>query len=419
MDFQSFAREIGFSDAFTYAFMPRFQLLWDHSSEDFPPFMERAFYTKYYPLCQGPFEPAKIFPLMDEVSAIVRSNPAAARYASMLHYAFYEAVPQITMDFPSPTSIFGRNAGIFQLMVAMSALPLVERKYAQMKLPEKYFLGLAGWIGGTMHIYAAAHDGYPGHTLRQSYWLRHSVDCELFRIGRLEFLPRPWNDEFPAVYRERNTGRLAVLCRDGWAFDAEGRRIDPKAEKPAFTARLHFGKGQITGTQVTPYGKPVCDHEITLDLKEWIPLCAPWDPCVTVHIPAGGGMTLEALRDSFAEAKQFYRKYFDMEIKVFTCGSWILDPDLEKELPDSNFAVLQRNVYLSPSSPPAPNGLFGTFFVYGTDCDPRSRPRTTSLHHALCRILDRGGKLCSGRMFLPADEVEYFGTECYRKNYRF
>ena len=418
MDFQSFSREIGFSEAFIHEFMPHFRQLWDHSSEAFPAFMEREFYTQYYPLCRGPAEPAEVFPLMDEVVAEVRSNPAAARYASMLHYALFLADPQISLDWPSPTGIFDRNTGIFQLMVALSALPLVEKKYAEMKLPEEQFLGIARWIGGTMLLYGAAHDGYPGHSLKQTCSLRHSIDGELFRIGRLEYWARSWNDQFPAVYRDRNRGRLAVLCRDGWAFDEEGFRVDPKKERPAFTARLRFRSGRIAGIPVTPYGKPVRGREMTLDLKEWEPLCAPWDPCVTVHVPAGGGMTLEAVRDSLAEAKRFYRKYFDTDIRVFTCASWILNPDLEKELPDTHFAELQRNVYLTPCPPPPENGLFGTFFVYGEDnCDPRSRPRTTRLHHALCRILDRGGKLRTGRMFLPADDVELFGTQYYRKNY--
>lgn len=418
MDFQRFARETGFSDAFMHEFMPHFRPLWEHSSEDFPPFMEREFYTRYFPLCEGPAGPEEIFPLMDEVASVVRSVPAAARYASMLHYAWFEAEPPVALNWPEPEGIFGKNAGIFHLMVALSALPLIEKRHAQLKLPEKYMHGIARWIGGTMRIYAAAHDGYPGHMPRQSYWLRHSIDGELFRIGRLEFLPRPWGNDFPAVYRERNHGRLAVLCRDGWAFDRDGSRVDAGTGTAVFTARLKIRDGKAVGTPVAPDGKPVCGREMTLDLKEWEALCAPWDLCLTVHIPAGGGMTTEAIRDSLLEAKQFYRKYFGVDVKVFTCASWILNPDLGKELPDSNFAELQRNVYLTPCSPPPASGLFGMFFVYGDDdCDPRSRPRTSRLHQALCRILDRGGKLRCGRMFLPADEAELFGTQYYRTHY--
>ena len=415
MDLQQFAREIGFTDAFMHQFMPHHQQLWEHSSEAFPDFMAKDFYTRYYPMCQSRFPEAEIYPLMDEVSARVRSDPAAARYASMLHYAFFVADPKIVLEWPSPTGIFGRNAGIFQLMIALSALPLAGKKHAQMGLPEKYALGLAQWIGGAMNIYAAAHDGFPGFTLRQGNWLRFTVNGELFRIGRLEFWPRPWPENLPAVYRERNSRRLAVLCRDGWAFDSRGFRVDPKIETPVFTTSLKFIDGKVTGTPVSPYGKPAFGKEITLDLKEWEPLCAPWERSVTVHIPAGGGLTTEAVRSSLLEAKQFFRKYFDWDIKVFSCGSWILNPEIEQELPDSNLAEWQRNVYLTPNS--LSTGVDGTFFVYGEDCDPRTRPQTTRMHQALCRILDRGGRLCAGWMFLPADEAEFYGTQYYRKQY--
>jgi len=127
MDIQKFCSELGFDADFASKLEPFQDLLLANSREDFPPFMEKSFYTEYYPLCGGPAADT-VYPAMEEVARIVRANPAAARYASMLHYAFFLAPSFIrTIPWRSPVAVFGRNAGIFQLLVAMSCLPLVRR----------------------------------------------------------------------------------------------------------------------------------------------------------------------------------------------------------------------------------------------------------------------------------------------------
>ena len=408
---------MGFDSSFLEQLMPYQELLWNNSSESFPPFMEKDFYTRYYPWCKGP-DPAAIYPLMEEVCHIVRSNPAAARYASMLHFAMYKPHPGLSVRWVSPEAVFGKNTGIFQLMVALSSLPEIAARHAELNLPEKYLRGQAEWIGGTIGIYAAAHNGYPGHTLRQSAWLRYSVLGELFHVGRLEFLSGKWLPQMPAVYRSRKDHSLAVLCLDGWAFDSEGFRVDPNVRRPAFISRLNVCGGHVTGVPVSPLGKPVFGREMTLSLSEWEPLCSPWENCPSVHIPAGGGLTVGAVKQSLIDAVKFYHDFLNTDVKVFSCVSWILNPAWERELPNSNLADFQKNVYLTPCVPPEGNP--GIFFVYGIDnCDPREKPQTTSLHKAFCRIFDRGEALRSGGMFLPASDVELYGTEYYRKKYCF
>ena len=418
MNFGCFAKKIGFCKEFTDSLAPYRQELWTNSADNAPYFMMPDFFIQYYPLCHGTVPAEKIYPLMEEVFRIVCSEPAAARYASMLHYAFYHANPVLKLPWPTPEGIFGRNAGIFNLMVALSSFPLIREKHRSLNLPEKYFLDTCSWLGGTMGIYAAAHDGLPGHTLSQAYWFRNSIDGKLFRVGRLEYMPRPWGVDFPAVYRNRTNRSLFVLCPDGWAFDKQGFRVDPDTAKPDFTARLKFFDGKVTGTPITPYGKPVPEYETTLDLSEWEPICAPWEPVLNVHIPGGGGMTTEAVRSSLIEAVMFFHRYLKLDVKIFNCSSWLLNPVWEKELPDSNMAAMQRNVYMTPPRPPS--GRPGMFFVYGDDdCDPRTRPRTTRLHQAFCRIFDRGEPLRSGLMFIPASDVEHYGAEYFRKKYTF
>ncbi|MBQ9336720.1 MAG: hypothetical protein IJS14_05425 [Lentisphaeria bacterium] len=412
MEFSDFCRRMGFEADLIRQLDACRAELWDNSSEEFPFFMEESFYTHYYPLCRGP-EPETVYPLMAEVASAVRSDPAAARYASMIRYALFLAPKPLKITWVEPRERFGRNTGIYHLMIALSALPLVEARYARLGLPEKYAADLAQWIGGTIGIHLAG-TGVPGHFLQQTYWLRHAIEGRLFRIGRLEFLPLPWGEDMAAVYRHRSDRSLTVLCRDGWAFDEEGFRVDPASVKPAFTTKLTFFGGQVSGTPVDPFGKPIRGAVRTLDLSEWEPLCAPWEKAVTIHIPGGGGLTPDAVRDSLAEAVRFYHTYLHWDVKVFTCASWIVNPAWERELPDSNLAAFQRNGYMTPC--PVPSGKPGMFFVYGrSHADPRELPCTTRLHQAFRRIFERGEPLRTGVLFIPADEVEMFGTEHYRK----
>ena len=80
MDVQKFCCDLGFDADFASKLEPFRETLEANSSEAFPAFMEERFYTQYYPLCGGPAAET-VYPAMEEVARIVRSNPAAARYA--------------------------------------------------------------------------------------------------------------------------------------------------------------------------------------------------------------------------------------------------------------------------------------------------------------------------------------------------
>ena len=62
------------------------------------------------------------------------------------------------------------------------------------------------------------------------------------------------------------------------------------------------------------------------------------DPIMEVHIPSGADLSPEACRASFAQAIEFFAKYYpEYEFSHFTCHSWLLDPALDELLsPTSN-----------------------------------------------------------------------------------
>lgn len=416
MELHNFCTALNFDLSWEMKLLPYWDELYEHSSDVLPDFMKAAYYRKNYPYCQGP---DGVLERMAEVEKIAGGNPVAARYAAMLHYALYEAPVQIPLHgFPHLDKIFGENAGIFNLMVAMSAFPLIRKTYSALGLPEHCWQDSVSWLKGTMQIYAAAHHGIPGHTLSQAYWIRHYIDGTLFRIGRLEYMIGNNTNGMAAVYVNRKDHSIIALALDNWIFDADGYRILlPGSEEPAFKAKLKILDGHIIGTPMNSRGFPITGRKVTLDLDEWQPLCTPWDLVPGIHIPGGGGMTPEAVKTSLIDACAFFRKYFSMDVKVFTTSSWIFAPVLEKELPDSNLAAFIRNVHgsFNRKHPTA-----GYFFVYGNkSADPCQQPCISSLHKAFCRIKERGDKMEFGTIFIPTDGLEDFGTEKYTSKFQF
>lgn len=402
MQLHNFCQQLGFDQSIECKLSSHWSELWEHSSDELPFFMEQTFYERYYPMCGGP---AGVLERMSLVARITAENPVCCRYAGMLYYGHFEAAPAIAMDyFPLLEKFYGENAGVLQLMVAIASLPLIGQTHQRMGLPEHFLADTATWIGGTIGTYAAAHNGVPGHTLGQTYWLRLHIDGELFRIGRLEYLLGGWLNCLPAVY-VNDAGGIKVLCRDNWQYDSAGRRFDPGFDTPDFTAHLSIRSGLITGTPIRADGTPDRGKVEVLEQSQWHELCAPWELVPSIHIPGGGGMDWESVKASMLEAREFFRKYFNTDIKAFVCNSWIFNPVWQRELPDSNLAEFQRRVHLCAAHKSAYQ--HGVFFVYGdADCDPRERPCTTRLHRVFCQQFEQKEPMTVGAMFILNSELD-------------
>ena len=374
-----------------------------NSTDTLPFFAEEDFYTEYYPLC-GRDDAEKVYPAIKSVVRILKTEPLAARYANMIHYGLFRREKLLAeVSWATTEKIFGDNAGIFNLLIALSALPFVRRKHIELGLDESFMYGIARWIGGFAGVYEKVNH-HAGHPLANLYWLRFSINGELFRIGRLEFLPRPWNVDMPHIYKNRKTNQMVVLCRNNWTFDKNLLRVAPESPEVEFIAELVVANNHVSGTAVLSSGMPDFEKKTVLNLDEWELYVKDGEQCVSLHIPCGGGMTPEAVNRSLKDAVTFYKKMFDTDVKIFFCTSWLFNPVWQKELPDSNIARWQRNSFMTP--PLIADGISGLFFIYGQrECDPRRSEAETSLHRAFCRIFDRQEKLRAGAMFILAENI--------------
>lgn len=401
-----FCKTLGFSADAERILSPA----WQEILQAFPGelvFLKDDFQKTWYPRIGNRPD---FLPDLLRVVQVIRNTPVLNLYAWVLYYGLnrQEMLPGLN-QLPPPEKILGKDAGLFTLAVAIGSFPLIDKKHRELGLPLHYTEDLFDWFAGACQIHRAGHDGNPGLCVGQYYWARHYIDGDLFRIGRLEFLIHTVPSFVPAVFRHKTSGKLAVLSPDGWTYDENGVR----ANHGMFKTELIYADNAVTGTPITPDGKTLCGQTVTLSLEDFEPAVSPWEWVPSVHIPGGGGMTPEKIIDSLRQAKEFFKKYFNRDIRMFCCSSWILNPDWETELPDSNMAKFIRTGWLVPATPWNKAGLF---FVFGKDdVDLENLPETNSLYRAFRSLKKQGRDLRPGSIFFMAEDLDDLCENFYRE----
>ncbi len=304
-------------------------------------------------------------------------------------------------------------SGAFYLLVGLAAIPRMRAAHARHGIPSDVSRATCGrHYPETLGRYREHHDGRVGVLPGALYWLRNYVLGDLYRIGRLEYMIRP----FPAyvhVYRHRSTRAVVALATEGSHFDGEG--LATAADAPGARRAAFWEAGRaVHGTAIAPDGYATA-HTLALPLDDWQCVLAPGDPVLDVHIPTGGQMTLARCRESMQQAMAFFAHHFPQQpFSAFSCGSWILNPQLAQIYrPDSNMVLWQRELYLYP----IPSGdRSGLVFVFGKDdIDLETAPRNTSLRRTLLDHMRAGGRLIGGGMFFLCEDFDQFGMQAYRR----
>ena len=129
--------------------------------------------------------------------------------------------------------------------------------------------------------------GKPGISKDDALWFRHLINCEIFKIGVLQFQP------FEMVYLDEE-----LLGEAYMVFSSE-----QKENLPA-------------GAQV-----------------------------INCHVPQGTDLSTDEISKSFSDAQTLFGKIYPKpEFKAFLCYSWLLYPDMTKLLPeDSKIKAFAKN----------------------------------------------------------------------------
>lgn len=242
--------------------------------------------------------------------------------------------------------------------------------------------------------YMRRQNGEAGYLLLD--WYQLSVDAKLFILGRLEFeLPHKFGSN-SVVFR--NADGKTIILADGETFHRSGMPLGAKGcedEKGAWRADIVETEESWTGYPYSEKGF-VRSVPITLDKSEWRVALKKGDDVVAVHIPAGGGLTPEAVDKSLAACVEFLKKYYpEYKYKAFICHSWMMNPRLEEMLGDeSNIAkFVKRFNHIADKT----SGDAVFYFIYlkprGTQITIDALPENTRLERETKRIYQSGDVL--------------------------
>lgn len=371
-------------------------------------FVSLDFIKKYLPFLKTQHE-TEILDRAGKVIEMCRNSEEASLYMFILSYGAFKL--KLNLDPGMQSKFFGENEGIAYLIAAISSAPGIIANCRKRGIPEQYALDALQWIGGTVDIYKLAHNGIAGHTLGQLYWLHHHIDGELYRIGRFEYLMHTLPSWAPLIFRN-DAGTLAVLAAPDMKLNKDGLVVVDNEDAVSF---IEEDGEFITGMPCSPEGLVRVNERLTIDRREFKPVCAPWDLVPSIHIPGGMRMNWEDALDSMKQAKEFFKTYYKREIPMIVCGSWILNPALEKFAPKGNMAKFRREVCCIPMIRWGSEGRDGMFFAFGRgDVDPVELDAVNSIQKVLQQIFTAEGTLRTGAMFVLAEDLEKLGTQYYR-----
>lgn len=131
---------------------------------------------------------------------------------------------------------------------------------------------------------------------------------------------------------------------------------------------------------------------------------------IDVHIPAGDSLSMEECKRDFADAEEFFKKYFpEFEYNYYTCFSWMLDKNLKNFL-NENSNILKFQKFFEVVYEWEYDSVLHFVFKYGIESreELKNITTTTAFAKKLKDYALSGGKLYNN---LGVRHRDLIGTE--------
>jgi hypothetical protein len=242
----------------------------------------------------------------------------------------------------------------------------------------------------------------------QLSWCQHYLHGIILRIGRLEF---HWIDDMYGgnfgVYRSIE-GQYRFLAERG-SYHKNGTLVtaNSPAEEGDFDAAF---TETDTDYEANLMGETGMVHPdlVKLGKDKWTRVAGYESPVVTVHIPAGPGLSRENIDQAFRDALTVHRQAFpDSKATLFHCHSWLLDTQHRMYLPpDSNILAFQSK-FLHGTTNTCDNCVFTFLFgVPGYKGDLAELPEKSSMQRIVKRYMMEGNHIYEQNGIVPMEWVD-------------
>ena len=295
-------------------------------------------------------------------------------------------------------------SGLMQALVLFGMLPGIWARHKQLNIPEEITCDTLQDYFIALDVYASLNDGAFG--MDYFKWLVNHVDCKLFKIGRLQYILKPYNG-YARVFVCDTTGEIIMSAQSGIVFRGDGL-IDGGNElgqnKPCesyWESKTYETNDTVESNCLLVDGRAI-QAKISLDKKIWRLALDKDIYGLEMHIPRGRPLYRNECIESLREAWRFYRAYFpDKAFEAFYCGSWLLDANIKHILPPASGIVQFLSLYRLYPLPGTPWSFVDRAF----DTDPttitdimafaRTADRGTGLRRAVADYILAGGSLSS------------------------
>jgi hypothetical protein len=285
---------------------------------------------------------------------------------------------------------------MFQLLFVLFALDKTLKKYKALNIPyevaQDTFTDINIWVNN----YRSKNNGRWG--LSNLAWIYLSISAQMFRIGSLQYLCRPFHF-YARFYRNVDDNSVIILSKSGIKFRQDGLldgTNDICDENGGYVTELDEVESFVNSNCFIKDGYAY-KKDIKLPKSQWEAVLYEGVESLAMHIPKGAKISYDDCLDSLYNAYVFFKMRFpERPLRSFHCGSWLLEPQLQKLLPpSSNIVGFQKFFHLFPL-----DGWEYSFFdrAFGVVPDNifefiKTAPRTTALQRAIIDHLSGGQRL--------------------------
>lgn len=274
-------------------------------------------------------------------------------------------------------------------------------------------------------------------------WLENHINGRLFKVGRLQFIPKIYDWNF-RVFRNKNENNVIALTKDEEDYRADGQvngtnGIYDKEKNFTGSSRIfdNDGKPYVMGTLISPYGYAI-NRVVRLDMDLWREALPHGSLVLELHIQQEEKFDLESCRISLERIRDFANTHYKMLAKVagvseesgkldknsnpfvaFICTSWLLDAQIGKIMPSSsNLVKFLSEFYLLPYKSSNHATLERVFEATPENFNlnsPNPTQNKTTLQKAIIEFMRNGGHMRSNMGLIFIEDLKEYGTERYRK----
>lgn len=341
---------------------------------------------------------------------IVRDNPSLSRLIWHYHHMLFICKKDITGEIGRLLSMekcMGNLSGMFSAIVILSGFLEALKLHRYLNIPLNITIDTFSDVRIWMEDYHSKH-GVWG--LSELSWLYTHLSGGLYRIGRLQYVYNRFSGCIKA-FRNILSGEVVILSEGNLKYRRDGLldgTNDIYDVDGVWTSLFNIDDHFVYSNCILINGNAQ-KMDMILSLTEWEQILSKGDYSLAIHIPTGSRLDSKECKESLAQVIQFYQTYFpEKKLFSFNCGSWLLEPQLQKIMPpSSNIVQFQKLFHIYPilgNEAPFLDRVFA-YLHEDMPSDLSKLPRETLLQQAISDYLIAGNRLHPGAGVIFPDEV--------------